>query len=106
MILFNITFSVDTCLRDEFLKYLRESYIPAALACGMCSPVLSRPRFEPQPNMLTGHDSESYALQMTAPGDDSLEELGDAALPALYNKVNHWGAAVTLFPTVLDVMEI
>lgn len=105
MILFNITFAVDLQVREEFMEFIRRTYIPAALKCGMKSALMGRPRFEPQKNMITGNQSESFALQMIAPTEGVLAGLTDSVLPLLYDKVTHWGPSVTLFPTVMDIVK-
>lgn len=106
MILFNTTFCVDANIIHDFKIFLEAMYVPGALNCGMTNPLLGRPRFDAQPNAITGQMSHSYALQMIAPSQEILDRFRGEALPELYEMISQWGNSLSLFETELDIEPI
>lgn len=103
MILFNTTFSVDADKLHDFRIFLDTLYLPGAKGCGLTNPLLGRPRFDVQPNLVTGQPAHTYALQMIAPDQEALDRFRRDALPELYKIIAAWGPAVSLFETELDL---
>lgn len=102
MILFNTTFCVDNRLADEFLSFLRLSYIPAAEGHGLHSALVLQ--------MRGGADEESgtftTALQMRAPSEATLNAFHAETLPTLYDRIaQKWGNGVAMFESTLDILH-
>lgn len=69
MIIYNTTFSVPKELQIEFIKYMREEYVPQALTTG----IIKEPRLS---RVFSNEEADgySYALEFKAENIDLLEE--------------------------------
>ena len=98
MIIYNTTFHTHTSTEQDFLKWLREEYIPAAVRDGR----LSEPRLTLVLNAEES-DGRNYSLQFRADGLDALRdwyaEVGDDLLAALPSR---FGDKVAGFTTLLE----
>lgn len=102
MIIFNTTYHVDNLVLDDFIKFLRNEFIPAATA----SKELSEPRLtrvlaqEPQ-------EGSSFALQFEVEEleklDDWYDQIGDNLNEDLVAK---FGSQVVGFSTLLEVIDL
>lgn len=105
MILLNTTFCVDEGVREEFIGFLKETYIPVAQAAGLTAPLLTGVRGQAEPNIVTGQKCRSVALQMRAPSEEVLDAFCSDILLQLYNHIGRtWQASVGMFETRLDVI--
>ena len=103
MILINTTFCVDKGISEEFISFLRDTYIPLAKDSGMYAMLLSEMREQEQ----DPHQSptRTLALQMRAPSSAVADAFCEDVLTQLYNYiVETWGQRVVLFETILDVL--
>lgn len=105
MILLNTTFSVDSPIFDDFISFLKETYIPLALTCGMYSPLVCEVCVPSEKNTLTGKPTRSIALQMRCPDRKTADDFRKEILPNLcYVIGDSWGPAVAMFDTELNVV--
>ncbi|MDL2278308.1 DUF4286 family protein [Parabacteroides sp. OttesenSCG-928-G07] len=101
MIVYNTTFQIDRDILDDCLTYIKEEYLPAAIASGSLSkPVLRR--------ILHAHneEGESYAVQFHVANTDVLNQWlsseGNRIVQAL---VDHFGDKIVGFTTLLEEIE-
>ncbi len=105
MILFNTTFAVDGNKADEFIEFLRDTYIPMAEMSGFYGMLLTEMHGEASDNSLTGQPVRTFALQMRAPSEDSMTDFHDQVLPNIYHVIGEsWGMGVSMFESRLDVV--
>ncbi len=105
MILFNTTFAVDANKADEFIYFVRDSYIPAAAESGLYGMLLTEMHGEASTNSLTGQHVRTFALQMRAPSATIMTGFHDKVLPGIYSQIARtWGMGVSMFESQLDVV--
>ena len=106
MILINTTFSIDTNIREEFVRFLFDTYIPLAKACGAYNPLLTAIKMKPEPNIITGQPTVCLALQMRMPDSQALTGFRREALPRIHQAIGQsWGPAAGMFETEMDVIK-
>lgn len=107
MILLNTTFGVDANLADDFLDFIRQTYIPLGYASGLYAALLTEVRIdEPTVNIMTQEPTRSFALQMRAPSQAIADDFRRDIQPRLYHEIGKsWGMGVGLFESVLDVLH-
>lgn len=106
MILINTTFAVDANIADDFVDFIRSTYIPLADESGFHSHLLTRMRAPEDINQLTNQPTKTFALQMRAPSQEAIEEFRRDILPQLYNYIGkNWGMSVAMFESTLDVIH-
>ncbi len=102
MIIYNTTFSVPKELQIEFIKYMREEYVPKALEGNIIKdPRLSR--------VFSNDDVEgySYALEFKAESIDQLEEWNTKIGKKLYFTVlKRFRQNIPGFTTVLQPINL
>lgn len=103
MLVYNITFHVEDEVQADFLRFLKEEYVPQATQRGFVhSPLLHRvlPHVEEE----RGH---SYAVQFRVKNADTLcfwmEQEGRALSRRL---VERYGSKVAGFTTVLEEIDL
>lgn len=103
MILLNTTFAVDPALESVVTAFLKQTYIPAALAGGMTAPLLTRMRMDP-----TAQEEQAVclALQLRAPSLEVERIFVDNIRPGLYGQISEqWGMGVAMFDSALEVIH-
>lgn len=102
MIIFNTTYHADNARKDEFIGWLKESYIPAVLEHGLLQ--------EPQLTRIFADNEEegtSLSLQFKSPDTQALErwheECGEALLAEMQKR---FGDQVLGFSTLLEVIDL
>ena len=101
MIIFNTTYHADNARKDEFIGWLKESYIPAVLEHGLLQ--------EPQLTRIFADNEEgtSLSLQFKSPDTQALErwheECGKALLAEMQKR---FGDQVLGFSTLLEVIDL
>lgn len=102
MTLINTTFYVDTSVENEFLDWVRSTYVPSAMDTdGFRRPVFTRLLLEPQEGM-TG-----YAVQVTAPGTDAATRWHDGCACELRTALTaRFGHKVLFFTTYMEEIEL
>ena len=103
MIIYNTTFHADDSIIDEFINWIKQEYVPAALANG----ILIEPRLTRIFNHQEDNQGQSYSLQFRT---KSLEDLsrwykmtGNILLETIGKK---FGNTVAGFSTLLEEMEL
>ena len=99
MILYNITFNVEDDIKEQWLSYMEENFIPAMIKSGLLeTPVLSE-------LLLDEPQGTSYALHFQVKDMDALRRFQRKEwrpiLEALYKK---FGDKVVFFPTEMKVI--
>lgn len=104
MIIFNTTYHVENLIADDFIKFLREEYIPAAVAGkGLSNPRLSR--------VLVQQDAEgeglNFALQFDVADFDQLDEWYEECGDELNeNMVASFGGQIVGFSTLMEALAL
>lgn len=102
MIILNTSFHVHVSLDDQFKSWVRQTYIPGALASGM----LSAPRFA---SLLieVQEDCVSYVVSFEAPTAEAAIEWHDgkgAELRAALHR--RFGEGVVFFTTYMEELDL
>lgn len=106
MILLNTTFGVDANIAADFIEFIRRAYIPVAEASGLYGALLTEVRDNPSENALTHQPVRTFALQMRAPSQKTVDEFRADVVPCLYHEIGSaWGMGVGIFETTLDVIH-
>lgn len=102
MIIFNTTYHADNARKDEFIDWLKESYIPTIVEHGLLR--------EPQLTRIFADNEDegtSLSLQFKSPDTESLErwheECGEALLAEMQKR---FGDQVLGFSTLLEVIDL
>ena len=104
MILSNITFCVDKAISPAFVDFLRNVFIPASDAEGLHSHLVSEVRVPSEEG--EENPARTFALQMRAPSEETLEKFNSDTLPRLLNEAHsRWGMGVATFATTLDIVH-
>lgn len=102
MVIFNTTYHVARGLEDQFINWLRETYLPMALK----SEYLSLPRLS-QVQCAEEQEGSSFSLQFHVKDRDILSvwynECGENLSEALYSR---FGEQVLGYVTLLDEIDI
>lgn len=105
MILFNTTFAVDSNQADDFIEFIRDTYIPMAEMSGIYGLLLSELHGETSDNTITGQPVRTFALQMRVPSDEAMTDFHEQVLPNIYHVIGEsWGMGVSMFESKLDVI--
>lgn len=105
MILFNTTFAVDSNKTDEFIEFIRDTYIPMAEMSGIYGLLLAELHGETSDNTFTGQPVRTFALQMRVPTEEAMTDFHDQVLPNIYHAIGEsWGMGVSMFESKLDVI--
>ena len=105
MILFNTTFAVDANRAAEFIDFIRDTYIPMAAMSQLYDILLTEMHGEDSTNSLSGQPVRTFALQMSAPSQNVLDDFHTDVLPNLYHVIGEsWGMSVCMFESKLDVV--
>ncbi|MGL4293878.1 MAG: DUF4286 family protein [Bacteroidales bacterium] len=102
MIIFNTTYHVDNLVLDEFLSYLKNEFIPQAIAAKeLNNPRLTRVMTqEPQ-------EGSSLALQFEIADLEKLDEWYDETGDRLNEDlVARFGSQVVGFSTLMEVIDL
>ena len=103
MIQLNTTFCVDPSVENSFLAWVRETYIPDAVASGIfSSPRLLRIEHEVQPDALT------YAVQLTAEHEADARLWHDTGrgFSLRSDIMNRYPQKVLFFSTFMDILPL
>ena len=114
MIIFNTTYHADNARKDEFIGWLKESYIPTVLEHGLLQ--------DPQLTRIFADNEEegtSLSLQFKSPDTQALErwheECGEALLAEMQKRFGdqllaemqkRFGDQVLGFSTLLEVIDL
>lgn len=104
MILFNTTFAVDSNIADDFIEFIRDTYIPLAEGSDLYGFLLTEMHGEASTNSLTGENVRTFALQMRSPSRKIMDEFRQSILPNIYQYITNWGMGVSMFESQLDVV--
>ena len=100
MIILNTTFIIHAPLEGEFIKWVREVYLPSAQASGIFgTPTLARvlTRIEP--------DTESIAVQLPADNQNDASRWHDETAALLRDDLHaRWGERMMFFTTFMEVI--
>jgi hypothetical protein len=101
MIIYNTTFNVENGTVSEFLKWMRLTYIPAALADGtLAAPQLAR-------IMINQPDGTSYAMQFQANSLGALQRWNQSTGKALMQQLSaRFGSNAVSFSTMMEKIDI
>ena len=106
MILYNTTFCLDHSIRDEFVRYITDTVIPATICGGMYGHILGAIRADDERNGITGDNTVSYAFQMRAPSQEVLDAVISSILSPIWNRLAaRWPAKVAMFDTAIDIIH-
>ncbi len=101
MTLLNTTFVIHAPLEAEFLQWVRETYLPSAMATGIFgAPTVARvlTRIEPE--------TESIAVQLPATDADDAQRWHDETASLLRDDLQaRWGDRMMFFTTYMEVLE-
>ncbi len=102
MILINTTFYVEGSVETEFLRWVRDTYLPSATALdGFCSPALARLMLEPQDGM------SGYAVQISAKDAESAAAWHDDEGARLRGELSaRFGQKVLFFTTYMEQLPL
>lgn len=104
MILVNTTFCVDSAIAQDFINFIADRYIPLSSASGLYAPLLTEMRCPPETD--TPVPPRTFALQMRAPSQKTLDEFRQSVLPGIYRRIGaKWGMGVAMFESTLDVIH-
>lgn len=101
MIVYNTTYHVDCTVSGEFLDWLREQFVPQALAGGLVA--------NPRLLRMMGHNEGGacFALQLEAPSLSVLQQWNKATGKQLHEQLTkQFGNKVAGFTTFMESMEI
>jgi len=99
MILYNITFNVEDDVKDRWLEYMREQFIPAMIESGLLTrPVMSE-------LLLQEPQGTSYALHFYSDNLDNLRRFQSDEWEGIFRKLrDEFGDKVVFFPTEMKVV--
>ncbi|HCO67438.1 MAG TPA: DUF4286 domain-containing protein [Dysgonomonas sp.] len=102
MLIFNTTFHIDDSVHDEYLAYLKDTYIPAALAGNLLEqPSLARIESRHEENGV------SYALQFKTENIDVLNRwAAETGSSIQQNLADKFGNKVSGFSTLLEEIPL
>ncbi len=99
MIVYNITFNVEDEIKDQWLKWIKNDFIPAMTKSGL----LKNPRLSEL--LIDEQQGTSYALQFEANTIEDLNEFKKEQLFSLLAPVREkFGEKVVFFPTEMKVL--
>ena len=102
MIIFNTTFHADDDVKDQFLQYLKENYIPTASSSGFL--------FAPRLSLIHRQHEEggvSYSLQFSIKNVDTLNHwLSTSGAELQQELTKSFGNKVMGFITLLEEIEL
>lgn len=105
MILINTTFCVDATIGNEFISFIRDTYIPLAQDSGLHSLLLTEMREREDDDEPKQTPTRTFALQMRSPSQDTINCFADDVLPRIYEYIGKtWGQRVIPFESMLDVL--
>lgn len=101
MYIYNVTFSVEKEIIEEFIAFVKSEFIPLSLECdGFSRPVLARVSHDLDPK------TSNFALQFSA---DTVEDINlwyEDRGSGLFSRVmSRWGQRAVYFQTVLETIE-
>lgn len=105
MILINTTFCVDATIGNDFITFVRDTYIPLAQDSGLHSLLLTEMREREDDQQPEQAPTRTFALQMRAPSQDAINDFANDVLPRIYEYIGKtWGQRVIPFESMLDVL--
>lgn len=100
-VVINTTFYVSLDLRLKFLAWVREKYLPAAIAEGMCQPRLTRLLME------VHEGAEGYALSLTCTDMEGALAWHDYAGEELRRELSkRFGEKILHFTTFMEELPL
>ena len=100
LILFNTTFHLDSTIESDFLAWIRESFIPAALSAGLKKPLLCRIVDKIEPGC------SAFALQTFIVSVDEADKWRSEYLCKLLAEMSvRWKDRALAFSTPMEVLE-
>lgn len=107
MILYNITFCTEPSVKDEFVRFLMDTVIPATENAGLYGLLLTEVRQNEIHRQAAGDDNAcSLALQMRASSEEMLDAFKQSIMPAVFETIGHrWRNKVLMFDTELDIIH-
>ncbi len=98
--LFNITFNVEDDVRDEWLRYMEEEFVPKMTRSGLLRDALLTEL------MLNEPQGTSYALQFVSDSPESLRQFFDRELDSILSDHRQkFGDRVVFFPTTMKIIR-
>lgn len=103
MIIFNTTYHAHNDSIEQFLKWIKEEYIPTAIECG----TLSNPQLALIMAQENNSEGRSYSLQFQVASIDELEKwyshVGERLLQVMHTR---FGSNVAGFSTIMSVIDL
>ncbi len=100
MYIYNITFNVDKEIEKDWLKYIKENFIPAMLKSGLLHTALT------SKIMVDETQGNSYSIQFSANNKEDLERFIQEELYPLLNQLHlKFSPKMVYFATKLDVID-
>ena len=102
MIIYNTTFHIEECIRQDFIDYIRQNVIPQATKSGL----LTSSRFS---RIFSEHEEQgfSYALEFSTESISTLEEWNKAESAAVIAPlIEKFGDKVVGFSTVMQTISL
>jgi len=103
MVLLNTTFYVHVSVKDDFIRWMREKYVPAAMASGVfADPVFSLVEHKVEPDALT------YAVQLKARDVAAARDWHDSGAGCgMRNAImKQYGQKVLFFTSFMDILPL
>ncbi|MDH6306097.1 hypothetical protein M2459_002759 [Parabacteroides sp. PF5-5] len=102
MIVYNTTFHIDSAILEESVAYLKNIYIPEAVASGFLQqPCLRRIMHTPE------GEGESYSVQFHVKNMDTLEYWLEKEGHGMHQKLtSRFGNKIAGFTTLLEELDI
>ncbi|MDO4319275.1 MAG: DUF4286 family protein [Bacteroidales bacterium] len=102
MLIYNITFALDSRLEDEFIGWLKNEFIPATTVDNgeyFTEPRLMRVSHELEPG------TRSLALHLCAAEADDIDRwYADHGSRLFASMIDRWADRVAWFPTTLEII--
>lgn len=99
MHIYNVTLNIEEAVHDEWLKWMKEEYIPAMLATGKFTQALmSRVLVEEEMGGIT------YSVQYQTPSMQVLQQYFREDQPRMHQKLAKYQGKVVFFSTAMKVI--
>lgn len=101
MIIYNTTFHVATDVKEQFLEWIKQHYIPAATSSGH----LKKPQLALIMARNEGDDGDNYSMQFQVESVDALEQWYKTSGAMLLSPLGTmFGQKVAGFSTIMSVI--
>ncbi len=102
MFLYNTTFAIDEAIEQDFIKWLKEEFVPAAVVDDgeyFSAPEVMRVLHTPEPG------TANFAVHLRAADRDNIEKwYADHGSRLFADLINRWNGRIAYFSTVLELL--